>query len=280
MTEKIDMSLEDIIKLRKPGKRGGRGRGTGGRGGGGRGGGQQQTRGGGGGRTPRGGGAGGGATRRQSRGGARPTPYSRPKQVPDQWQHDMYEGGATTGRMQYRVGGAGAAAGKSVEGKLLVSNLDYGVSDADIQELFADFGNLVHAAVHYDRTGRSQGTADVVFQRKADAIKAMKQYNNVPLDGNPMNIQLVTSSTADYEVQPRPQPARVSNQGGRLRGGRGGGGGGGGRTQNTSRGTRNQGRGGARGRGRGRGRGGSKGPTPTAEELDAQLDAYNAQMDS
>ena len=71
------MSLEDIIKLRKPGKRGGRGRGTGGRGGGGRGGGQQQTRGGGGGRTPRGGGAGGGATRRQSRGGARPTPYSR-----------------------------------------------------------------------------------------------------------------------------------------------------------------------------------------------------------
>jgi len=232
MTEKMDMSLDDIIKkdgiTARRGGRGGRGAGRG-RGarvvGGGRG--ASSSR---------------GAQGRFSggRGGSRPTPYNRPTRIPDKWQHDMFDGPRTRG--------VGA-------GQLLVSNLDFAVSDSDIQELFMEFGHLKKAAVHYDKSGRSQGTADVIFERKNDALTALKQYNGVPLDGRPMKIVLVTAegavaagraSTSGNEGRPK----TVGGRGGRGRGtaGRLGG----------------AGRGGAR----------EKKTPVTAEQLDADLDSY------
>lgn len=167
-SDKLDMSLEDIIKLNRTSGGGGRRGGGGGRGGfrgrGGRGG--------------RGGGVREGFGQRKefggvARGGVRgrraPAPYTRPTQMPDQWKHDLFEGGAPS-RPAFASPPAAQKSRDASDGTLLISNLDFGVNDSDINELFGEFGFLKKAAVHYDRycivrysTEFSDGMVDFVM---------------------------------------------------------------------------------------------------------------------
>ena len=131
---------------------------------------------------------------------------------------------------------------------LHISNLDFGVSDQDIQELFVEFGTLKKYAVHFDRSGRSLGTAEVHYSSSSSAARAVKQYNGVPLDGRPMRIEYARNAPAFERREPRrPSSFRGSRPSSRLRGSRGS----------------------------GRGRGGSRRPPPPSkEDLDADLDKY------
>lgn len=47
-----------------------------------------------------------------------------------------------------------------------------------------EVGPLVSSEIHYDKSGRSLGSGNVVFEDRTDAIRAINQYNGVPLDGN------------------------------------------------------------------------------------------------
>ncbi|KAJ8557411.1 hypothetical protein K7X08_003036 [Anisodus acutangulus] len=276
----LDMTLDDMIKGRRNSERGGRGQGRARRG---RGAGES-FRGGSsfrGGRTT-------GAPRRGPLGvNTRPSAHTiaksfrRTKNLP--WQNGLFEDSLRA---------AGLSSMLESGTKLYVFNLDIGVTNQDIRELFSEIGELVRYAIHYDKNGRPSGAAEVVFARRSDAFQARKRYNNVQLDGKPMKIEIV-GSNPEIPVSARVNVVGGTNwrrtvvmvPGGPVRGR-------GGPTPITGRGFSQRGRGGSRnahgrswggsgsrGRGRGRGRGGrgsNKGVEKSAEELDKELDSYHA----
>nr|XP_051200604.1 THO complex subunit 4B-like [Lolium perenne] len=75
--------------------------------------------------------------------------------------------------------------------KLYISNLDYNISNEDIKDLFSEMGEIKCYSINYDKSGRSKGTAEEVFSTKAEALAALKKYNNVQLDGKPMKIEVI-----------------------------------------------------------------------------------------
>ncbi|KAL6640627.1 hypothetical protein ACP70R_021750 [Stipagrostis hirtigluma subsp. patula] len=157
--------------------------------------------------------------------------------------------------------------------KLYISNLDYGVNNDDIKELFADIGQIQRYSINYDRSGRSKGTAEVVFSRRSDALAAVKRYNNVQLDGKPMKIEIIGTNidappAVTFTFSPPAGNFSLPFKSGPGRGGAGG---------------WHRGRGGFGGRGRGRngrggrGRGGRGSEQVSAEDLDADLDKYHSE---
>ncbi|WOL06604.1 THO complex subunit 4D-like isoform X1 [Canna indica] len=220
---------------------------------------------------------------------SRPSPYkiaksfSREKDI--MWRHDLFDDSMV----------AAGISGIETGTKLYISNLDYGVSNEDIRELFSEIGNLKRFAVHYDRSGRPSGSAEVVYVRRSDAIAALKRYNNVQLDGKPMKIEVIGTNLG-LPATPRVNVVGGPNGRGRRtvvmtpQFGQGGS-----NSFNRPSGTNHGGfqrgrgrgpgpgpvrasvRGRGRGRGHGRGRGGKQKADKSADQLDKELETYHAE---
>lgn len=60
--------------------------------------------------------------------------------------------------------------------------------------MFTQVGPLSSVTLNFDHSGRFNGSAQVVFQRQGDAIRAVNKYHNVLLDGRSMRIEVVMSA--------------------------------------------------------------------------------------
>lgn len=91
--------------------------------------------------------------------------------------------------------------------KLYVGNLPYGVRDHDLQQSFAQFGNVVSAKVMMERdTGRSKGFGFVEMESDSEAQAAIQGMNGQPLGGR----SLVVNEARPME----PRPPRTGGYGG------------------------------------------------------------------
>ena len=95
--------------------------------------------------------------------------------------------------------------------RIYVGNLPYSVTDDELRDTFAEFGELASAEVVKDRfSGQSKGFGFVDMPNNSEADQAIKSLNDQPLKGRKLTVN---------EARPRADRPR--------RGGGGGGGGGG-----------------------------------------------------
>ena len=72
---------------------------------------------------------------------------------------------------------------------IYVGNLAYGVTDADLRELFSASGEVSSASVIMDKmSGQSKGFGFVEMPSNADAQAAIKALNEQPLKGRNMRV--------------------------------------------------------------------------------------------
>lgn len=95
--------------------------------------------------------------------------------------------------------------------KLLLYNLDVGIVDYDIVNLFGKFGQLQSSEVHYDTSGRCKGTAEVIFRTRSDAMKAMDYYNEKLFSGRPIGIQICFNNNANKRNSASRSIRRIGN---------------------------------------------------------------------
>jgi cold-inducible RNA-binding protein len=75
--------------------------------------------------------------------------------------------------------------------KLFVGNLDFKVTENDLQDAFAAHGNVVETNLVTDRTtGRPRGFAFVTMGSPEEAQKAIEAMNGKDLGGRALNVNI------------------------------------------------------------------------------------------
>jgi len=104
---------------------------------------------------------------------------------------------------------------------IFIAGLSYNITDADLNDLFGEYGDITSAKVIMDKeTGRSKGYGFVEMNDEDAGQKAIEELNGAEYDGRTISVSVARPRTENGGGQ------RRSGGGGfnRNRGGNGGGG--------------------------------------------------------
>ncbi len=83
--------------------------------------------------------------------------------------------------------------------KLFVGNLSFNLTEAQLEELFAQHGKVVSVAIPTDRdTGRKRGFAFVEMETEAEAQTAIQALNGKDVDGRQLAVNPSKPKTKGY----------------------------------------------------------------------------------
>ncbi len=86
---------------------------------------------------------------------------------------------------------------------IYIGNLAYSVTDEDLQDMFAEFGEVASASVIIDRqTNKSKGFGFIEMPNNAEADGAIKALNGRQINGRPIKVNQALPKGS------KPQPRR------------------------------------------------------------------------
>lgn len=109
--------------------------------------------------------------------------------------------------------------------EIFVGNIAFDVSEADLKDLFKNYGVIEQCKLITDRvTGKSKGFAFVKYAEESSADEAIKETNNFMFKGRPLNVKISEPrerTSGGFGGGSRDGDSR-GGRGGDSRGGRGG----------------------------------------------------------
>ncbi|KAA6333206.1 hypothetical protein EZS27_018363 [termite gut metagenome] len=74
---------------------------------------------------------------------------------------------------------------------IFIAGLSYNISDSELGDLFAEYGEITSAKVITDReTGRSKGYGFVEMEDEAAGNKAIEELNETEIDGKTISVSV------------------------------------------------------------------------------------------